>query len=133
MHPAFDCFEWGTLGVQHSHPNGEPARPKGPWNHVVLTLKRTNQDIGEVWFRVEEDTLTVDVRVQTDRGGADDPWLIRLVGDSLFGSRGFLGGYYDKKASRIRYRNLVTSGLWDGTWGEMRHSAEPDSPAVGGA
>jgi hypothetical protein len=125
VHPAFDCFEWGVLGSQRPHPGGDPAGPKGPWSHAVLSLRRTGEDIGEAWFRVEGGTLTVDVRVGADRGGDDDPWLIRLVADTLFGSDGLLSGYYDDRASRVRYRNLATGGWWEGSWAEMRGHAEP--------
>jgi hypothetical protein len=120
MHPAFECFEWGVFEDQHPHPNGELAFPAGPWNHAVLSLKRTGEDIGEAWYRQIGDLLTVEVRVQAARGGSDDPWLIRLVADTLFGPGGFCAGHHEQTVSRVRYGNLETSGWWEGTWPEMR-------------
>ena len=60
------------------------------------------------------------VRVADENGGSDDPWLIRLVADTLFGEDGFLGGCYEAKVKRVIYRNLATSGVWEGSWPEMR-------------
>jgi hypothetical protein len=83
-------------------------------------LRRTGEDIGDAWFRVDAGALTVEVRVQAARGGTDDPWLIRLVADSLFGVDGLYAGYYEQETSKVRYRNLDTGGWWEGTWPEMR-------------
>jgi hypothetical protein len=67
--------------------------------------------------------LTVLVQIADKNGGQDDPWLIRLVADTLFGEDGFTTGYYDERATYIKYRNLKTNGVWEGSWPEMRGAA----------
>src|SRR4051794_27887169 len=125
MHALFRCFEWGMLEVHRPHPDGHPVHPEGPWSHAVLSLRRTEEDIGEAWFLAEGDTLTVLVQVAPRNGGENDPWLIRLVADTLFGEDGFLGGFYEDKVARVRYRNLKTGGAWEGSWPQMRGEAGP--------
>jgi hypothetical protein len=125
MHPAFECFEWGMFEVQRPHPHGHPVHPDGPWSHAVLSLRRTRQEIGDAWFLAEGGTLTVLIRVADENGGRDDPWLIRLVADTLFGEDGFFEGDYEEEADRVKYRNLATDGLWEGSWSQMRGRTEP--------
>ncbi|MFO0965523.1 MAG: hypothetical protein U0793_08055 [Gemmataceae bacterium] len=125
MHPAFQCFEWGVCDVPRPHPLGYPVRPDGLWSHAAMSLRRTGEDIGDAWYLVEGDTLTVLVQVGDKNGSRDDPWLIRLVADTLFGEEGLLDGYYEHTAPRVRYRNLKTGGVWEGSWAQMR--AEPGS------
>ena len=125
MHPAFTCFEWGMFEVGRLHPDGHPVHPHGLWAHAVLSLRRTGEEVGEAWYLAEGPALSVDVRVAEGHGGRDDPWLIRLVGDTLFAEGGFLDGYYEQSVAAVAYRNLSTGGWWRGSWPEMRGRAEP--------
>ncbi len=120
MHPAFECFEWGAFDVGRPHPLGHSVHPDGRWGHAVLSLRRTGEEIGDAWYLLDGPTLTVMVQVADKNGGQDDPWLIRLVAETLFGEEGFTGGYYDRQATHIKYRNIKTTGVWDGSWAEMR-------------
>lgn len=129
MHPAFACFEWGAFDVGRPHPEGHPVHPDGPWCHAVLSLRRTGEEIGDVWYLLSGNILTVLVQVMDKNGGRDDPWLIRLVADTLFGEEGFLAGYYDEQATHIQYRNIKTSGVWDGSWAGMRGAGADGSTA----
>jgi hypothetical protein len=123
MLQAFKCFEWGAFDVGRPHPLGYPVHPDGPWQHAVLSLRRTGEEIGEAWFLLDGPTLTVLVQVADKNGGKDDPWLIRLVADTLFGEEGFAAGYYHEKATCIKYHNIKTDGVWEGSWTEMRGSS----------
>ncbi len=120
MHQAFECFEWAAYDVARPHPIGYPVHPVGPWGHAVLLLRRTGEEIGNAWYLLDGPTLTVMVQVAAKNGGQDDPWLIRLVADTLFGEEGFLAGYYEHKAVQVTYRNIQTDGVWEGSWHEMR-------------
>ncbi|OAI51281.1 hypothetical protein AYO44_05110 [Planctomycetaceae bacterium SCGC AG-212-F19] len=131
MHPAFECFEWGAFDVARPHPHGFPVHPDGPWSHAVLTLRRTGEEIGDAWYILEDNILTVLVQVADKNGGNNDPWLIRLVADTLFGEEGFTAGYYDEKAAVIRYRNIKTNGVWDGSLAEMRGASGSGAPDGG--
>ena len=57
---------------------------------------------------------------------------VALLADCLFSEGGYLDGYYEEKISHIRYRNVKTDGIWEGSWSEMRGKADPVTVPDGG-